>query len=87
MDRIYTVLNISAKASRRVSWSGERLAKMETTSRPDHLQPEIWSKMSKAAQRKEKQEWASEQPKLDNARRFRGIHFIDLGDAESLIWF
>ena len=33
------------------------------------LWPEIWSDMSKAAQKKEKQEWAMEKPKLDNARK------------------
>ena len=35
-----------------------------------------------AAQRKEKQVWAIEKPKLDNARRLRGIHFIDPDDVE-----
>ena len=49
---------------------------MQATSRPGYLLPEIWSKMSNAAQRIEKQEMA----KLDNARRLRGIYFIDLGD-------
>ena len=44
--------------------------------------PEIWSKMSKAAQREEKQEWAIQQPKLDNARRLTGIYFIDREDSE-----
>ena len=33
----------------------------------------IWSEMSKAAQRKEKQHWAIEKPQLDNARKLRGI--------------
>ena len=35
-----------------------------------------------AAQRREKQEWAIETPKLDNARKLRGISFIDPTDAE-----
>ena len=38
--------------------------------------------MSKAAQRKEKQRWAIEKPKLDNARKLRGIYVIDLDDKE-----
>ena len=38
--------------------------------------------MSEAAQRKEKQKWAIEKPKLDNARRLRGICFIDPADEE-----
>ena len=33
--------------------------------------------MSKAVEKKGKQEWALEKPKLDNARKLRGIYFID----------
>ena len=43
---------------------------------------EIWSSMSRAAQRKEKQQWAIEKPKLDNARTLSGIYFIDPYDRE-----
>ena len=35
-----------------------------------------------AAQNREKQEWAKEKPKLDNARKLRGIYFIDPDDNE-----
>ena len=38
--------------------------------------------MSNAAERKEKQKWAIEKPKLDNARKLRGIYFIDPTDAD-----
>ena len=38
--------------------------------------------MSDASQRKEKQNRAIEKPKLDNARKMRGIYFIDPTDAE-----
>ena len=31
---------------------------------------------------KEKQNWSSERPKLVNARKLRGIHFIDREDME-----
>ena len=31
---------------------------------------------------KEKQNWASEKPKLENARRLKGIYFIELEDKE-----
>ena len=30
----------------------------------------------------EKHKWFNEKPKLDNARRLRGIYFIDLEDKE-----
>ena len=38
--------------------------------------------MSDASKRKEKQKWASEKPKLDNARHLRGIFFIEPDDEE-----
>ena len=56
-------------------WSQERL-------KPDHLRPEVWSKIGKAAQNREKQEWQNEKPKLDNARRLRGIYFINPDDQD-----
>ena len=46
------------------------------------LWPVIWSDMLKAAQKKEKQEWAFEKPTLDDARRPRVIYFIDPEDGE-----
>ena len=63
-------------------WSGWRLTRKQLTSRPDHLWPEIWKTMGKNAKLKEKQKWSDEKPKLDNARRLRGIYFIDLADKE-----
>ena len=38
--------------------------------------------MGRNAKLKEKQTWSDEQPKLDNARRLRGIYFIDPEDKE-----
>ena len=38
--------------------------------------------MSKAAQREEKQHWTVEKPKLDNARKWRGIYFIVTEEKE-----
>ena len=58
-------------------WSGWRLTRKQLTSRPDHLWPELWKSMGKHAKLKEKQKWSNEKPKLDNAGRLRGIHFID----------
>ena len=64
------------------SGSGVRLTSKQTTSRPDKLWPEVWKHMSDASKRKEKQKWSIPKPKLDNARRLRGISFIDLEDEE-----
>ena len=63
-------------------WSGERLTRKQLTSRPDHLWPELWIKLGRNAKLKERQKWSNEEPKLDNARRFRGIYFIDLEDKD-----
>ncbi len=51
--------------------SGERLTKIQTTSHPDHVWPDAWTRIGKAAQRREKQEWAIEKPKLEHASKLR----------------
>ena len=58
-------------------WSRERLTRKQLTSRPDYLWPELWTKLGRNAQLKERQKWSDEKPKLNNARRLRGICFID----------
>ena len=64
-------------------WSGWRLTRKQLTSRPDHLWPELWEKMGKNAKLKEKQKWSHEKPHLDNARKLRGIYFIDPEDTRN----
>ena len=61
---------------------GRRLTRKQTTSRPHLLWPEIWKDMSEALKRRENQKWAIEKPKLDNARKLRGIYFFDPADEE-----
>ena len=63
-------------------WSGESLTRKQLTSRPDHLWPELWKSMGKHAKHKEKQKWSNEKLLLDNARKLRGIYFIDTEDKE-----
>ena len=63
-------------------WSRGRLTRNQLTSRSDHLWTELWDKMGKNAKLKERQKWSHEKPQLDNARKLRGIHFIDLEDKE-----
>ena len=58
-------------------WSGWRLTRKQLTSRPDHLWPELWKSMGKHAKLKEKQKWSNEKLSLENARKLRGIYFID----------
>ena len=63
-------------------WSGERLTRKQLTSMPDHLWPELWKSMGKHAKLKEKQKWSNEKLHLENARKLRGIYFIDPEDTE-----
>ena len=63
-------------------WSGGRLTRKQLTSRPDHLWPELCKSMGKHAKLKEKQKWSNEKVHLENARKLRGIYFIDPEDKE-----
>ena len=67
---------------RDISGPGGGLTKVQTTTRPDHVWPEVSTKIGKAAQNREKQERKNEKPKLDNARRLRGIYFVDPDDQD-----
>ena len=46
------------------------------------MRPDVWTRIGKAAQRREKQEWAIEKPKLEHARDLRVIYSIDPSDEE-----
>ena len=79
----FTLLN--EKHPRGFLWSGERLTKIQTTTRLDHLWPEIWSGMSNAAQKSRRrngllksqssimpenwQEFISSIPKMESFRK------------------
>ena len=65
-------------------WSGRRLTKNQATARPENMCPELWTKIGKASQKREKQEWANEKPKPDNARRMRGSRMR--GESRKCIW-
>ena len=65
------------------TWSGRRLTRKQTTSRPDGVWSDMWQFMSDAAKKKAKHRWAIEKPKLDSARQLRGIFFIEPNDEES----
>ena len=73
---------LDEKAPDGYTWSRERLTRKQLTSRPDHLWPELWKSMGKHAKLKEKQKWYEEKIHLENARKLRGIYFIDPEDKE-----
>ena len=64
---------LDEKAPDGYMWSG-RLTRKQLTSRPDHLWPELWKSMGK--------QWSEEKLHLENARKLRGIYFIDPEDTE-----
>ena len=63
-------------------WSGGRLTRKQLTSRPHHLWPEILKTIGRNAKLKEKQKWSNEKSHLENARKLRGIYFIDPEEKE-----
>ena len=63
-------------------WSGRRLTRKQLTSRPDHLWPELWIKMGRNAQLKERQKWSHEKQNSIMPKKLRGIYFIDTEDKE-----
>ena len=62
------------------SWSGRRLMRKQTTSRPDNVWPDMWKHVWWSE--KQSKKWAIEKPKLENARQTRGIFFIEPEDEE-----
>ena len=70
------------ETSKRIYVVREVVDEKQLTSRPDHLWPEIWKTMGKNAKLKEKHKWSNEKPHLDNARKLRGIYFIDPEDKK-----
>ena len=73
---------LDEKAPDGYMWSGGRLTRKQLTSRPDHSWPELWKSVGKHAKLKEKQKWSEEKLHLENARKLRGIYFIDPEDTE-----
>ena len=83
MDRLHSILNIERmKPPYGNTWSGGRLTKIQATSTPDYLWPEVSFDMSASAEQEERRHWASGKPKPDNARKLRRIYQIDLDDME-----
>ena len=82
LDRFHSVTLLEENPPDGYMWSNARLTRRQLTSRPNHLWPELWIKMRRNANLKEKHKWSDEKPKLDNARRLRRIYFIDPEDKE-----
>ena len=82
-DRFHSVYSFWRETSRRI-----RVVRGEIDKTAGNIQARSF--MARAldknwesnAKLKEKHKWSNEQPKLDNARRLRGIYFIDPEDKE-----
>ena len=82
LDRFHTIYSIGRRTSRRIYVVRGRLTRKQLTSRPDHPLPELWKSIGKHAKLKEKQKWSNPKLHLENARKLRGIYFIDPEDKE-----
>ena len=93
-DRIHEVHFTEQKLPKGCMWSGERLTKIQATTRPDYVWPEtcmVWH--AKSSSKKKKSMGHLKKPKLDDGRvlhakslaekkKLRGIYFIDPENGE-----
>ena len=63
-------------------WSGERLTKRQRNIQARSFMARNLDEIGKKCQAEGEQKWSHEKPKLDNARKLRGIYFIDPEDKE-----
>ena len=80
---IFTQLaRLNEPPPKRCTWSRETLTNICATARRERKLPEFLSNRSNNYHQKEKQHWATEKPKLDNARKLRLTYEIDPDDME-----
>ena len=78
-ENVFTITGMSIQAN---ICQILQLTKIQTTTRPDHVWPEVWTEIKKAAQTGEKQEWENEQPS-STMRGLRGIYFLLIQTIEN----
>ena len=77
---IFTLLRPPAPPGH--GWVEGRLTKLQKTSRPDNVWPEIWKVLGKAQKRAARKAWAIEKPLLEAARQRRGIFEVSAEDLD-----
>ena len=82
LDRFHTIYSTGRKSSRRNYVVRGRSTRKQLTSRTDHLWLELCTKLGRNAQLKEKEKWSNEKFQLENARKLRGLYFIDPEDKD-----
>ena len=65
-------------------WIEGRLTKIQQTSRPDNVWPEVWQSLSKKQKIAETAKWEIEKVKRDAARNKRGIFEVSADDKDYL---
>ena len=73
---------LKKKLPRGYVWSGRDWQTFRRLPDQIFIWPEEWTKIGKAIHNREKQDWEKENQKLDNARKLRGLYFIDPDDRE-----
>ena len=63
-------------------WIYGRLTKIQETTRPGNLWPEVWQVMSKSQKRRAREKWTIISQKLKEAREERGLFFIPKEDKD-----
>ena len=69
----HKVHSTERETSKGYMWSGTRLAKIQTTTRPDYVWPEVWTKIGKAALNRDKQEWQKRNRSLTMLESWEGF--------------
>ena len=63
-------------------WSWRRLTEIQTTTRPDYVWPEVWTKIGKAAQNREKQKMGERETEAWQCSKAERDLFLDPDDKE-----
>ena len=80
LDKFHSVYSIRRDTSRRIYVVREETHKTAGNIQAKSFLARTLEKLGRNAKLKEKQKWSNEKPKLDNARRLRGISFTDPED-------
>ena len=82
MDRFHSVYSIRRETSDGYLWSGEETDKTASDIQARLFMARTLDEIGKECEAEERQKWSREKPQLDNARKLRGIYFIDPEDKE-----
>ena len=74
VEKIHKIHTAETEASKKID-----VIPRETDKDPNQIMyDQVWKKIGKAAQNREKQEWAKEKPKLVNARKLKNTLLIQM---------